>query len=45
MVNGVSIRNMQSANFEINTHEKVHLAGLYIQLMTMHGMRNIKLTL
>ena len=31
MMNGVYVRNMQSANFRINTHEKVHLVGLFIQ--------------
>ena len=31
MMNGVTFRNMQSANFRINTYEKVHLLGLFIQ--------------
>ena len=42
MMNGVSVRNMYSADFRINTYEKVHPAGLFIQLMTMHGLYNIK---
>ena len=44
MMNGVSFRNMQSANFRINTYEKVHQVGLFIQLITMYGLYNIKLT-
>ena len=32
MMNRVSIRKMQNENFRINTYEKVHLVGLFIQL-------------
>jgi hypothetical protein len=31
MMNCVSVRYMYSANFRINTYEKVHLVGLFIQ--------------
>ena len=31
MMSGVSVRNMQSVNFRINTYEKVHLVRLFIQ--------------
>jgi hypothetical protein len=41
MMDGVSLRNMQSANFRINTYENVHLVGLFIQLIQMHGQYNI----
>ena len=33
MTNGVSVRNLQSTNFRINTYEKVHLVGLFIQMI------------
>ena len=42
MMNGVFVRDMQSANFRINTYENVHLVGLSIQLVTMHVLYNIK---
>ena len=41
MMNGVSFRNMYSANFRINTYEKVHLVGLFIRLISIHGQYNI----
>ena len=43
MMNGVSVQNMYRANFRINTYGKVHLVGLFIQLIMMHGLYNIKL--
>jgi hypothetical protein len=33
---------MYSANFRINTYEKVHLVGLFIKLITMHGLYDVK---
>ena len=42
-MNGVSVRNMYSANIRINIHKKVHLVGHFIQLITMLGLYNIKL--
>ena len=32
------------ANFRMNTYEKVHLAGLFIRFITMHGLYNTKQT-
>ena len=43
MMNVVFVRNMWSANFRINTYEKVYLVGLFIQLITTHGLYNIKI--
>ena len=35
MMNGVSVRNMQSVNFRKKSYEKVHLVGLFIQSLTV----------
>ena len=43
MMNGVSVRNMYTTSFRINTYENVHLVGLFTQLITMHGLYDIKI--